>query len=182
MNPYKEISVLLPALINRRKEAYEFLYDEYSPGLYGVITRIIKDEAQAADILQDTFVNICQKIETYNPEKGSFFTWLLNIARNKAIDELRKKERKSKIHLDENIVSMDSFNSLTNNYEIKTDTIGLRSIVDDLKPDLREMIELHYFNGLTQQEITDLKEMPLGTVKTKLRQAMQHLKKIFEVK
>ena len=132
-------------------------------------------------MLQDAFINISLKIDTYDATKGSLFTWILNIARNKALDALRKKERKYKIQLDDQIVGTIESKGATNSNS-QTDTIGLREIVSKLKPDLREMIELHYFNGYTQQEITDMKGIPLGTVKTKIRTAMQSLKKVFDIK
>jgi len=174
--------ILIESLKKRQDNAFEYLYDKYSAALYGIVYKIVNDADEANDVLQDAFVNISQKIDTYDSEKGSLFTWLLNIARNKALDALRKKERKYKIQLDDQIVSNIESKNITNTNHSPTDTIGLRDIVDRLKPDLREMIELHYFNGYTQQEITDLKGIPLGTVKTKIRTAMQSLKKVFDIK
>ena len=174
--------ILVECLKKRQDSAFEYLYDKYSSALYGIVFKIVNDSDEASDVLQDAFVNISQKIDTYDAQKGSLFTWLLNIARNKALDALRKKERKYKIQLDDQIVSTIESKNTTNSNHSPTDTIGLREIVDRLKPDLKEMIELHYFNGYTQQEITDLKGIPLGTVKTKIRSAMQSLKKVFDIK
>jgi RNA polymerase sigma-70 factor (ECF subfamily) len=70
----------------------------------------------------------------------------------------------------------------TSSYQTNVDAIGLDTIIGELKPDLKEMIDLHYFGGMTQQEIADEKNMPLGSVKTKMRTAMQQLKSIFEIK
>ncbi|MBL0054375.1 MAG: sigma-70 family RNA polymerase sigma factor [Bacteroidetes bacterium] len=176
------MATLISALKNKQHIAYEYLYDNYSEALYGVIHKVLNDDEQANDILQDTIVTIWQKIDSYNPEKGTLFTWMLNIARNKAIDEFRKNKRNPKISIDE--LSVHTFDMQNvNNLEVNaTDVIGLKKIVNGLKPDLRQMIDMHYFNGMTHQEITDATQMPLGTVKTKIRTAMMQLKSIFEIK
>ncbi len=182
MNDFTNIATLISTLKNKQHNAYEYLYDNYSEALYGVIHKVLNDDEQANDILQDTIVTIWQKIDSYNPEKGTLFTWMLNIARNKAIDEFRKNKRNPKISIDElSVHTLDMQN--VNNLEVNaTDVIGLKKIVNGLKPDLRQMIDMHYFNGMTHQEITDATQMPLGTVKTKIRTAMMQLKSIFEIK
>lgn len=182
MNNFSDISNLVSALKNKQHNAYEYLYDNYSEALYGVIYKVLNDDEQANDILQDTIVTIWQKIDSYNPEKGTLFTWMLNIARNKAIDEFRKNKRNPKISIDElsvHSLDMQNVNNLDGN---ATDVIGLKKIVNELKPDLRQMIDMHYFNGMTHKEITDATQMPIGTVKTKIRTAMMQLKIIFEIK
>ena len=182
MNDYTNITTLISALKNKQHNAYEYLYDNYSEALYGIIHKVLNDDEQANDILQDTIVTIWQKIDSYNSEKGTLFTWMLNIARNKAIDEFRKNKRNPKISIDDlsvHTLDMQNVNSLEVN---ATDVIGLKKIVNGLKPDLRQMIDLHYFAGMTHQEITEHTNMPLGTVKTKIRTAMMQLKSIFEIK
>jgi RNA polymerase sigma-70 factor (ECF subfamily) len=101
VNGFSNIAVLISALKNKQHNAYEYLYDNYSEALYGVIHKVLNDDELANDILQDTIVTIWQKIDSYNPEKGTLFTWMLNIARNKAIDEFRKNKRNPKISIDE---------------------------------------------------------------------------------
>ncbi len=181
MSFFDDHVVLVESLRSRQDTAFEYLYDRYSAALYGVVHKIVNDADEANDVLQEAFINISLKIDTYDAKKGTLFTWILNIARNKALDALRKKERKYKIQLDDQIVDRLESKGSLNNHNFHTDTIGLREIVGKLKPDLREMIELHYFNGYTQQEITDLKGIPLGTVKTKIRTAMQSLKTVFGI-
>lgn len=180
MTSFDDHVVLVEGLRSGHDNAFEYLYDKYSSALYGIVLKIVNDADEANDVLQDAFVNISLKIDTYDATKGTLFTWILNIARNKALDALRKKERKYKIQLDDQIVDiLESKGS--NNNTFHTDSIGLREIVEKLKPDLREMIELHYFSGFTQQEITDMKGIPLGTVKTRIRSAMQSLKTVFGI-
>ena len=181
MSSFDDHAILISSLKSKQEAAFEYLYDRYSAALYGIVLKIVTDADEASDVLQDAFINISLKIDTYDATKGSLFTWILNIARNKALDALRKKERKYKIQLDDQIVGTIESKGATNSNS-QTDTIGLREIVSKLKPDLREMIELHYFNGYTQQEITDMKGIHIATVKTKIGTAMQSLKKVFDIK
>jgi len=180
MSSFDDHAILINALIARQDDAYEYLYDRYSAALYGIVLKIVTDTEEAGDVLQDAFINISQKKNTYDAAKGTLFTWMLNISRNKALDALRKKERKYQIQMDDQTVNTLEIKGATNtNYQI--DSIGLQDILNNLRPDLKELIELYYFSGLTQQEITDLKGMPLGTVKTNIRTAMQSLRKIFDI-
>ena len=182
MNDYKDISALINGLKQNQSDAYAYLYDNYAGALYGVITKIIQDQDEAADLLQDAFMRISQNIEHYQADKGSLFTWMLNIARNRAIDALRKKQRAQQNQGSSSGVSNDAILQMHSSFSTNVDAIGLDTIVNELKPDLKEMIDLHYFGGMTQQEIADEKNMPLGSVKTKMRTAMQQLKSIFDIK
>lgn len=180
LRSFDDHTILVSSLKSRQEDAFEYLYDRYSAALYGIVLKIVTDTDEAGDVLQDAFVNISQKIDTYDAAKGTLFTWMLNIARNKALDALRKKERKYQIQLDDQTVNKLDIKGATNSNN-QIDTIGLQEIVNNLRPDLKELIELYYFSGFTQQEITDLKGMPLGTVKTNIRTAMQSLRKIFDI-
>lgn len=171
------MNFLVTSLKKKDEKAYAYLYDNYSAALYGIIYKIVNDEEDASDVLQDTFVSIWKSIESYDMNKGgTLFTWMLNIARNKAIDRYRQKNRVSENQTDYKIVHTggDHFLSTTTN----TDKIGLNTLIDKLKPDLKEMIELHYFKGFTHQEITDQTQLPLGTVKSRIRSAMKDLKQL----
>ncbi len=153
--------------------AFELLYDKYAGAINGILFKILKDEETAADILQDAFVKVWTHINDYKAEKGSIFTWILNIARNKAIDKLRSKSTTSEIR---NTVSNVNFKA--DNYEEKmqTDTIGIKDLLDKLKPEHKELMLLAYFGGFTQEEISENLNLPLGTVKTRMRTALQELK------
>ena len=96
-------SVLIEKLTRRDQQAFQWLYDQYSPALYGVVLRIVRDEDQAADLLQDIFVKIWKNLDAYDASKGRLFTWMLNVARNTAIDSLRaqKTQPASAIRTDE---------------------------------------------------------------------------------
>lgn len=178
MQDLSNISNLIFALQKKEEKAFAYMYDNYSSALYGIILKVVSDEEDASDVLQDAFVNIWKSIDTYNPEKGgSLFTWMLNIARNKAIDRYRQKNRITENQ--KSIYNVSVSNNLTNVASIKVETIGISNLVNSIKPDLKQMIDLHYYKGFTHQEITEITNMPLGTVKTKIRSAITELKKVF---
>lgn len=129
----------------------------------------------ASDVLQEVFVKIWKQVETYDAAKGRLFTWMLNIARNASIDTIRSKgyqKTQQNRELTENV--FDSGGSV----ETNTDKIGLRKLVHKLKDDYRVLVELSYFEGFTQDEISKMLHIPLGTVKTRLRSALIQLKQI----
>jgi RNA polymerase sigma-70 factor, ECF subfamily len=170
-----EISALVGKVKTGDQNAFAEVYDRYSGAINGVINRFITDADLAQDVLQDTFIKVWKNIQMYDDTKGSFFTWMLNIARNTSIDALRKlkKEGKSEIQILETTV-----NSSTT-VQQNVSTIGLRQLVDRLPAEQQTMIEYLYFKGYTQQEVADELEIPLGTVKTRSRMAMMELRKWF---
>ncbi|WP_223274608.1 RNA polymerase sigma factor [Salibacter halophilus] len=165
-------------LAEGNEHAIELLYDHYADALYGVVLRIVRDDDLASDIIQEAFVKIWKNGKRYSKEKGKLFTWCLNITRNRAIDELRSKQRKGEIqNLDSSVNFIDRQHSTNPNI----DHVGLREIVDSLDQEKRELIEMAYFGGYTQAEISKKMELPLGTVKTRMRNALKDLKNIFSV-
>lgn len=172
MGNKEKTNILVAQLQAGDETALSKLYDMYSSALYGLIFQIIKDEDLAQDILQEAFVNIWKKAKSYDNKKGSFFTWMLNISRNKSIDSLRKieRERNGKNQIESSSVYM------TNGLDTNINTIGVADIVSKLPKDKQEIIHLLYFKGYTQQEVSDELEIPLGTVKTRARSAIKDLK------
>lgn len=169
---------LIVLLQQQSREGYNYLYRQYSGVLFGVINKVVYDEQTAQDVLQDVFVKIWNNISQYNPQKGRLYTWMINIARNAAIDKLRSKGEimKTKIQTGENVVDNLERSLKT---EQATDTIGLRKKVADLKPEYETIIDLAYYKGYTLDEISKTLEMPLGTVKTRMRSAIQQLRTVF---
>jgi RNA polymerase sigma-70 factor (ECF subfamily) len=169
---------LIILLQQQSREGYNYLYRQYSGVLFGVINKVVYDEQTAQDVLQDVFVKIWNNISQYNPQKGRLYTWMINIARNAAIDKLRSKGEimKTKIQTGENVV--DNLERSLKTEQV-TDTIGLRKKVADLKPEYETIIDLAYYKGYTLDEISKTLEMPLGTVKTRMRSAIQQLRTVF---
>ena len=168
---------LIEALKNHKNEAYRYLYLHYRGSLYTIITQIIPDTETANDVLQEVFVTIWQNIEKYDAQKGRLYTWLFNLTRNAAINKTRSKNYKNSLK------NEDISNYVNNTAEKGTwqniNQIGLRKEVSRLKKDLKIVLELSYFNGFTQQEIAKTLNIPLGTVKTRLRNAVIELRKNF---
>ena len=166
------------ALTNREKIAIEALYDMYSASLYGVISRIIIDTPTAEDVLQETFVKIWHSFSGYSSEKGRLFTWMVNIARNLAIDKIRSKDYKNQNknqELENNVTSIDEQRSTV----YKPELLGIKELVETLKPEQKSVLDLVYFKGYTHVEAADELGIPLGTIKTRLRMAIQQLRKHF---
>jgi RNA polymerase sigma factor (sigma-70 family) len=169
---------LVSALKNREKVAVEALYDMYSASLFGVISRIITDTTTAEDVLQETFVKIWHSFPSYSTEKGRLFTWMVNIARHLAIDKLRSKDFKNQNknqELENNVTFIDE----QRNTVYKPELLGIKDLVQTLKPEQKLILELVYFKGYTHVEAADELGIPLGTIKTRLRMAILQLRKHF---
>ncbi len=173
---YSEEELVL-RLKNQDQAAFSYLYDNYAGALNGVIHRMIEDNQLAEDVLQEAFLKIWNNFKQYDESKGRLFTWMVNITRNLTIDTLRSKgyKKQQKIFKDENSVSglKDSSAGVD-----RFDTMGLRKQVAALKPDQKLIVDLAYFGGYTQEEISKEMGIPLGTVKTRMRSAMIELRKM----
>lgn len=144
------------------------LYDHYSGALFGIVIRILGDDQIAEDVLQKTMLKIWNSIESFDQAKASFFTWMSVIARNTALDQKRLKtfqDRQKTISTDEIVYRpMTSTPEGTN--------IDAAALLSKLDANYRVVLEYAYLKGYTQQEISDTLEIPLGTVKTRLRAAI----------
>ena len=168
---------LVQLLQQRNRSIFSYLYDNYSGALYSVILNVVNEEELANDVLQEVFVKIWKQIDSYDSSKGRLFTWMLNIARNASIDMVRSKgfqNSRQNRELSEDVYSAGGTS------ETKTDQIGLRKLVYSLKQEYRVLVELSYFQGYTQDEIAKMLNIPLGTVKTRLRTALIQLREIIK--
>jgi len=183
VDPTKKIEEgeLVSLLQRQDQKGFAYLYDNYSPAIYGVIYKMVEDKELAEDILQEAFIKFWNNFTNYDPAKGRLFTWMLNIARNLTIDTLRSKDYKkqSKIYGNENSVNELSDKSRTVD---RFDSLGIRKQLTYLKNDQRQIIDLAYFSGFTQEEISKQLSIPLGTVKTRMRTAILELRKLLEYK
>ncbi len=162
------------------KIAFEYLYDHYSGALFGVVSRVIQKEEVAEEVLQDVFLKIWDKIESYDPAKGKLFTWMLNLARNLAIDKTRSKEisKEGKTIGIDNLVNRIDRRKFA---EQSVDSIGVKDILKGLLEEQKFVVEHLYFKGYSQSELAEEFNIPLGTVKTRLRLAMKQLRSIIKV-
>lgn len=175
-NHLKE-AVLISKLKEKDKNALGYLYDNYGEALYGVILRITNDDNLAQEVLQDAFMRVWERIGHYQEGKGTLFTWMMALTRNLALDRLRAKGMKLRSKSDslsDNVYQLDKKNYT----ETSTDAIGLEEVLKNLSEEQRFVIDKLYFRGYTQSEVAKEYDIPLGTVKTRLRSAMIRLKKV----
>jgi RNA polymerase sigma-70 factor (ECF subfamily) len=159
--------------------AFSLLYDKYSNALYGVAFNIMLDEASAQDVLQDALVKAWKNRQKYDPRKGTFFTWLMNIVRFTAIDAIRskkaKKDRNEKIQNQHTTVYPHG----QTDESWKPEYVGLLEMTRNLDEKYREVLDLVYLHGFTHQEVHEFLDIPLGTVKTRVRKALKILRGAF---
>lgn len=151
------------------------LYDAYGGALYGVVLRIVQTPELAQQVLQDTFVKAWRNGATYDSSRGRLFTWLVNIARNTAIDATRTAHFQQRRKTD----SLDALVHNAGGHSVNPEHIGIREIVGRLDEKYRLLIELLYFQGYTQEEAAEETGIPIGTIKTRLRHAIGELRRLF---
>lgn len=163
-------------LKQRDIKALVYLYDHYGKALYGVIYRVLNNQEMAEEVLQSSFVKIWDKAGQYDAGKGRLFTWMLNIARNAAIDKTRSREFKQKIKTN---TFDDHINSIAKSetVELSVDSIDLRKFTNQLDEKQKNIIDLIYFQGYSQSETAKKLDIPLGTVKSRVRSAILLLRK-----
>jgi RNA polymerase sigma factor (sigma-70 family) len=173
---YTETDLIL-LLKEREQSAFSYLYDHYSGALYSIILSILPNKELANDVLQEVFVKIWRQVDSYDAAKGRLFTWMMNIARNASIDMLRSKGyQKAQQNRELTEAVYEKGGSVVTNIN----QIGLRKLVHSLKEEYKVLVELSYFQGFTQDEISKTLNMPLGTVKTRLRSALLQLRELMK--
>ena len=152
------------------------LYDHYADSLFGIVNRILEDEQIAEDVLQKTMLKVWNSIRDFDPSKASLFTWMSVIARNTALDQKRLKTfqaRQKTIPVDEIVYRPVMSTPEGTNIDAAT-------LLSSLGENHRIVLEYAYLKGYTQQEISDTLDMPLGTVKTRLRAAIGMLRELLK--
>ncbi len=170
---------LVSLLRKRDQNAFTYLYDNYSNALNRIIFRLVDNEHLREDILQEAFVKIWNNFQQYDSSKGRLFTWIANLTRNLTIDTLRSKgyKKQQKILTNENSVVTQEDKRYSAEQH---DSIGLDKRIEKLKPEQKLVIDLAYFSGYTQDEISKEIGIPLGTVKTRMRSAIIELRKLMD--
>lgn len=174
---------LIKQLKARDKASFTHLYQKYSGALYNIILQTIPGSDAAGDILQEAFINIWNKFDSYDRTKGRLFTWMLAITRNLCIDRVRSKEYKNSL---KNIELQDEHERVLYQQGAAAtlpdsiNYIGLNNAVLKLKPKHRELIYLAYFRGYSQSEIAGMEGVPKGTVKTRIRKALMELREYLQ--
>lgn len=170
-----ELEELVANFRNKDDKAFEKLYAMYSDNICGVINSIVKNTDIAQEICQDVFMKAWKNSESYDASKGRFFTWMLNIARNAAIDEVRSKSHKNS---KQNLSSDFFVNVLEDKDDLNSqvDSIGIKNLLSNLKEKCIQIIDLLYFKGYTQKEAAEELAIPVGTVKTRNRSCIGQIR------
>ena len=168
---------IVALLKNKDQRGIKILYQYYSPLIYGLIFKIVKREDAAEDALQDAFLKVWRNIDSYDRSKGKFIAWVIRVARNAAIDAKRSKfERQNTRFVPfTEVIKTDS----TLSFELKVEHIGIREKLELLEKPYRDVIELTFFCGMTHTEAAKELNLPLGTVKSRIRKAFKELRIIF---
>lgn len=167
-------NTLVHYLQSHTEKTFSRLYDAYAPALYGVILRIVKQPVISQDVLQEVFVKIWNTHEQYDSTKGRLFTWLLNIARNQAIDKTRSRSYLEGLKTSALVATIFYQKPVTLRFQ--PEHIGIKELITKLSSEHKTIIDLMYFEGYTQSEIAERLHIPLGTVKTRTRKALQVLR------
>jgi len=166
------------------RESFQTLYDRFSGILFAAALRVLHDQREAEDILQDIFIQIWEKAHLYVPERGKPLTWALTLTRNKSIDRLRSLQRRARLRDEVQIETTTSQAVIQRDSSDEVDTLETSKIIRDavleLSDEQREPIQMAYFGGLTQLEIALRLGEPLGTVKARIRRGMMRLKDLVD--
>ena len=181
-NPNNDIDSLVKLVQSKNERGFHTLYNKYCGALYGVIIKLVKRTDVADDLLQDTFVKIWKHIDCYDNSKGTLYTWMLNIARNQALDYLRSANyRKQQLQVEIDLFShcTDSIgNTISNSCPIEFTDFKNKALQLDSK--YTEVIDLIYFYGWTQEQTAEILKLPLGTIKTRARKGLSLLKMLYQ--
>jgi len=176
--PSASDGALIRRIVLRDQSALAELYDRYAGMLSAVLSRILRDTQAAEEILQDTFYQLWRTASNFDPSRGSLGGWLLVIARNRAISRLRKRNPSGGEEISENTVVVPVN---LENMVAQQELLGrVKGALDALPREQRAVLELAYFEGMTHSEIARHTGDPLGTVKTRLRTAIETLKRTLE--
>lgn len=167
---------IVELLMEQDEKGMSLLYDYYGDTLYGVALKVTKDGDLAKDVLQESLIKVWKKIHSYNPEKAKLFTWLFRITRNTAIDKIRSISTKADQEIQ---VEVSNVYSLGVN-GIMPEHIDVRKHLDSLDEKYQIVLDALFFKGMTQQEASEALNMPLGTVKSRLKIGLRELRKIFD--
>ncbi len=170
---------LIRQVANRDRDAFSQLYDRFSTLVFTLAMRMLKARADAEDLLQEVFVQIWRQAQSYNAERGSPEAWIINIARSRAIDKIRSIRRREKSFvLTDDPSRAESSDNVESSAAASEARLTMNSALANLPAPQRKVLELAYFDGLTQTEIAERLAEPLGTIKTRMRSGIQRLREM----
>lgn len=159
--------------------AFAQLYDRFAPGLYSLVLKMVRDEKEAEDVLQEGFTHVWRRATTYDPARSSAFTWAVMVFRNKAIDRLRGRQRRERVveKAGEDPLAMPDRDARSADVPAMLEEVAMvRAALEQISPEQKEAVELAFFSGLTHEQIAERLATPLGTVKARIRRGLLRLR------
>ena len=175
MSPPNLDAVLIKRLKNREPQAMALLYDRSKRLVYSIIYHAVREQSIAEDLTQETFWRVWNRIQTFDSEKGKLDQWIATIARNRAVDHLRSARNVPQLSFDTLESNVSFFSTESHAMRIEREN-AVRAALKALNPAQREVIEMAHYQGMTQSEIAEALQRPLGTVKGILRSALKVLR------
>ena len=166
---------LIARIRRRDQQGMSELYDRYGKVVYGIALRVLQEPTAAEDVVQEVFLQLWRNPDAFDASRGSLAAWLSVISRHRSIDFLRK--RRPDVDIEDIVISSHSDLGYETEHTLLIEKV--RSALADMDPKQREAVELAFFKGLTHTEIAEKTREPLGTIKTRIRAALQHLRKKF---
>jgi RNA polymerase sigma-70 factor (ECF subfamily) len=169
----RTLEELVAAAARGDEAAFAALYDQTSPRVYGMVLRVIRDPAQAAEVTQDVYLEVWRQSARFDAGKGGVLPWLLMIAHRRAVDRVRSAQ--SSMVRDDRYAQLHEerpYDSVSEQVQTSLEAQRVRRVLADLTPAQREAVTLAYFGGYTHTEVAELLTVPLGTVKTRIRDGL----------
>ena len=168
------------------RESFEQFYARFAGVLFSVACRILNNQEAAEDVLQDVFIQIWEKASLYDPLRGKPLTWAVTLTRNKSIDRLRSIQRRVRLHddVEKQFLTFERFDGKSSADAVESVEKGtmVQEAIKKLSSDQRQAIELAFFSGLSQAEIAEFLDQPLGTVKARIRRGMMKLHEVLKLR
>ena len=169
----RTLEELVAAAARGDEQAFAELYDQTSPRVYGMVLRVVRDPAQAAEVTQDVYLEVWRQSARFDAGKGGVLPWLLMIAHRRVVDRVRSAQ--SSMARDDKYALLHEerpYDSVSEQVQTSLEAQRVRRVLDDLTPAQREAVTLAYFGGYTHTEVAQLLKLPLGTVKTRIRDGL----------
>lgn len=174
---------LIQRIAQGDRDAFERFYDRYAPLVFTLAVRLLREQSAAEDLLQEVFLQIWRQAGSYSPDRGSPEAWIVTITRSRGIDKLRSIRRREKSFVtSEDPAGADFEGKVESNAKASEARLMVNSALARLPEAQRTVLELTYFDGLTQSETSARLHEPLGTVKTRIRSGIQHLRDLLGTK
>ena len=173
---------LIAGVVKRDRGSFDLFYERYAQIIFNLCVRILKDEAEAQDVLQEIFLQIWREAERFDASRASVKTWLFTIARSRSLDRYRSRKT-VRDRLEEQ--TEDQLQQIPDRADLQGASVAQQyvlSALSQLSPEQRLVLELSYYEGLTQEEIAERLKEPLGTIKSRIRAALIKLRSTFSGK